>query len=72
MIARVKKTKFLLVADIQQAQPDVHHTPWGKVWTRGADVMATWRRYGFVPPSEYRTDYQFKLNREGGIVDHES
>ena len=35
-----------------------------RVWTRGADVMATWRRYGFVPPSEYREDYFFKINRE--------
>ena len=22
------------------------------VWTPGADVQATWRRYGWVPPSE--------------------
>lgn len=21
-------------------------------WTRGADVMKTWRKYGFVPPTE--------------------
>ena len=24
------------------------------VWTRGADVQATWRKYGWVPPSERR------------------
>ena len=24
------------------------------VWTRGADVQATWRRFGWVPPSESR------------------
>lgn len=35
------------------------------VFTKGADVMRTWKRYGFVPPSEYRNDYQFKVNREG-------
>lgn len=35
------------------------------VFTKGADVMRTWKRYGFVPPSEYRNDYQFKINREG-------
>jgi len=34
------------------------------VWTKGADVMKTFKRHGFVPPSEYRTDYLFKKNRE--------
>jgi hypothetical protein len=43
-----------------------HVTPWGKVWTRGSDVMKTWKRYGFVPPSEYRNDFLFKINRECG------
>lgn len=33
-------------------------------WTTGADVLATWRKHGFVPPTEYREDYLFKLNRE--------
>lgn len=33
-------------------------------WTTGADVMATWRKHGYVPPTEYRNDYLFKLNRE--------
>jgi hypothetical protein len=39
-------------------------TLWGKPWTHGADVMATWKRNGFVPPTEYRNDYKFKVNRE--------
>ena len=34
------------------------------VWTRGADVMKTFKRFGFVPPTEYRDDYLFKVNRE--------
>lgn len=34
------------------------------VWTRGADVMKTFKRHGFIPPSEYRNDYLFKVNRE--------
>lgn len=34
------------------------------VWTIGADVMKTFKRHGFVPPSEYRNDYLFKVNRE--------
>lgn len=25
------------------------------VWTSGADVQATWRKYGWVPPSENMT-----------------
>lgn len=36
-------------------------------WTRGADVQKTWRRYGWQPPSEYRNDYLFKLNRETAL-----
>lgn len=34
------------------------------VWTRGADVMKTFKRHGFVPPTEYRDDFLFKVNRE--------
>ena len=45
-----------------------HITPWGKVWTHGADVMKTFKQYGFVPPSEYRNDFLFRINRENGRV----
>jgi hypothetical protein len=34
------------------------------VYTGGSDVMKVWKRYGFVPPSEVRDDYLFKINRE--------
>ena len=34
------------------------------VYTKGADVMKTFKRFGFVPPTEYRDDYLFKLNRD--------
>jgi hypothetical protein len=34
------------------------------IYTNGSDVMKTFKRYGFVPPSEYRNDYLFKKNRE--------
>ena len=34
------------------------------VYKRGSDVMKIWKKYGFVPPSEYRDDYLFKKNRE--------
>lgn len=33
-------------------------------YTSGSNVQAVWRKYGWTPPSEYRTDYLFKLNRE--------
>lgn len=26
-------------------------------WTSGADVQATWRRFGWAPPSEGRTPF---------------
>ena len=34
------------------------------VYASGSDVMKTFKRYGFVPPSEYRDDYLFKINRD--------
>ena len=46
------------------AEEDSHVTPWGRIWTHGADVLATFRRHGFVPPSETRSDYCFKINRD--------
>jgi len=33
-------------------------------YTPGGNVQAVWRKYGWVPPSEYRDDYLFKQNRE--------
>ena len=34
------------------------------VYSNGSDVMKTFKRYGFIPPSEVRNDYLFKKNRE--------
>jgi hypothetical protein len=36
------------------------------VYKLGSDVMKTFKKYGFVPPTEYRNDYLFKKNREAG------
>jgi hypothetical protein len=33
-------------------------------YTSGGNSQAIWRKYGWVPPSEYRDDYLFKQNRE--------
>lgn len=71
MVAKVGKKKFTLVADMRPAEKEseTFTSSWGRVWTHGADVMSTWRRFGFVPPSEYRDDYFFKINRDGGRAD---
>lgn len=64
--------KLVLIDDTMRSVPREEKGPttlWGKPWTHGANVMATWKRNGFVPPTEYRNDYRFKLNREGGIDD---
>lgn len=34
------------------------------VYQSGADVQKTWRKYGWTPPTEYRTDYEFGKHRE--------
>ena len=71
MVGKVGKKKLMLVTDMVpvEKESETHTTPWGKVWTRGADVMGTWKRHGFVPPTEVRDDYFFKINREGGVRD---
>lgn len=33
-------------------------------YASGSDVMATWKKYGFVPPTETRDDFLFRKNRE--------
>lgn len=43
--------------------PGTRKEPWIPVghpdfkWTSGADVQATWRRYGWTPPSANRTQF---------------
>lgn len=34
------------------------------VYQSGADVQKTWRKYGWTPPTEYRTDYEFGKHKE--------
>lgn len=34
------------------------------VYQTGADVQRTWRKFGWTPPSEYRSDYEFAKNRD--------
>lgn len=48
VLARAKRTEPTIPADDPRF-----------VWTAGADVQATWRRFGWVPPSE------LKASKEG-------
>jgi len=34
------------------------------VYRGGSDVMTTWKKTGWIPPSETRTDFLFKRNRD--------
>lgn len=40
------------------------------IWTSGSDVQKVWRKYGWIPPSEYRNDFLFSKNR--GKLDNEN
>lgn len=64
----MKAKKLVLIDDTMRTAPkeEEQKTLWGKPWTHGADVMATWKRHGFRPPTEYRNDYRFAINREAG------
>lgn len=76
MVAKIGKKKLVLVADMKPApkEEDSYTTPWGKVWVHGADVMTTWKNVvinyetgeRWRPPTEYRDDYLFKINRDAG------
>ena len=60
------KRKFDVVADKPEERRQAMATDTNSkfVYTGGSDVMKTFKRYGFVPPTEYRDDYLFKINRE--------
>jgi hypothetical protein len=34
------------------------------VYKKGSDVQQIWRKHGWIPPTEYRNDFEFKKNRE--------
>jgi len=43
----------------------------GFKYTPGGNVQAVWRKYGWTPPTEYRSDYLFKQNRESLENNHD-
>jgi hypothetical protein len=61
-----KKRHVVLVNDLpKEKKPAMALDKESKFkWTACSDIMATWKKHGFVPPTEYRDDYLFKLNRE--------
>lgn len=59
----MEKRKVRRLTVVEQQEQEVQH-PLARAWAHGADVMATWKRHGFVPPTEVRNDYMFKINRE--------
>lgn len=73
------KKRFSIVTDIQlePKRSDEFHSPWGKIWTSGSDVLTTFRKVvvnqktgeTWRPPTEYRNDFLFKLNREQRLAD---
>ena len=65
---RIMMRKFKAVDTVkQEPKPSMVLDKNSKfVYKRGSDVMKTFKKYGFVPPSEYRNDYLFKKNREAG------
>ena len=61
--------KFKVVGQERLVVPDVrenmHINPMDNFkWVSGANVQVIWRKHGWVPPSEKRTDYLFKQNRD--------
>lgn len=59
-----KKLKIVEPVALKVTRPGTLFDP-SFVYMKGSDVMRTWKRYGFIPPSEYRNDFEFKKNREG-------
>jgi hypothetical protein len=63
---RLFKRKLGVVQDIPKEKKPAMATDTNSkfVYASGSDVMKTFKRFGFVPPSEYRDDYLFRINRE--------
>jgi hypothetical protein len=60
------KKKFRVVDKIKEERKQAMATDTNSkfVYTGGADVLKTFKKFGFVPPTEYREDYLFKFNRD--------
>jgi hypothetical protein len=61
---------LLPVTETVEVVPGINETPsvfdeeFKYVRAMDTDISRTWRKMGWLPPSEYRTDYLFATNRE--------
>jgi len=67
------KRKFNVVAKKPEERKPAMATDTNSkfVYTGGSDVLKTFKKFGFVPPTEYREDYLFKINREANRRDND-
>jgi hypothetical protein len=58
--AMISVLKYLRKQMNQEKKSDMAIEPNSTfVYKSGSDVLATWKKQGWRPPSEYRTDYEF-------------
>jgi hypothetical protein len=60
---KVIGSEHLVVPDVYQGERRINPLDNFK-WSSGANVQATWRKYEWVPPTEYREDYLFPRSRK--------
>jgi hypothetical protein len=60
----MRRLRSVMVAKPKKLAPLATDTNSTFVYQSGADVQKTWRKYGWIPPTEYRTDYDFGKHKE--------
>lgn len=60
----MRRLRSVMVAKPKKPAPLATDTNSTFVYQSGADVQKTWRKYGWIPPTEYRTDYDFGKHKE--------
>lgn len=63
-IITLRKLKSVEVTEQPKRPPRMIDKGSKFVYTKGADVLKTFKRFGFIPPTEVRNDFLFKKNRE--------
>ena len=63
-IITLRKLKSVEVTEQPKRPPLMIEKGSKFVYTKGADVLKTFKRFGFIPPTEVRNDFLFKKNRE--------
>jgi len=60
----IRRLRSVMESKPKKVAPMATDTNSTFVYQSGADVQKTWRKYGWTPPTEYRTDYEFGKHRE--------